>query len=796
MSARLYIIISLLVLLVGCTFQSGPKASVYTFTVSTVAIPSTPNIPMPDGTDNRPVAAVLSNSGVKTEFVMDEVLLSSDDDVAVQKLVKKYNGKIIHKIVPPDKLKGLKTFYDIKLDLSTVTAGNIANDWGKDKPASLGGDFKVSNADVLKLLRVVYDERQLGWKLGLNYVPQSNTYFDGSLEFDNQDALTWHDFQDGGTLDIGIKTAWEMLEQAGRLSNRVHVAVIDKGFNWWSGVPDFPDVIVYDAGIPYTGNLDLHGNKVSMALAGRADNNVGAVGVAAPIAYIMPLDGRSVGEFIGGFKNGVENGTRIFNISRSGTVDHGFWGYPSGVEHLEDWTNAMWNAGYLIFASAGNDGANIDVKDNGKETVWYWPCENEGVICVGGLEWEKTTPDPESNYGTGAGNSVDIWAPYTVRIGAYEGTQPDGIYIVSGTSYSSPFTAGVAALIWSANPILTNKQVWGLMWKYAHKENDVARVNAAGPVKEAMALAGVNAPPRIKITSPISGLKIQQGTVNLFTKLQASAWDVEDDYCDVTWKSNLDGNMGSGQTLDYIFAGNAPGIRTITATTTDAGGKSSSDSIMVEVVNTVPSIKIISPLSGSSFLKNLGVNLQAEPTDDMGIDETKCIWRSSKAGEGPWTGCQINVKFTTAGTRNLSVNYQDNQGALSNTATTSITVSEPPPNGPPVVSMSIKTGKKQNALAMWSMVDPNGPGMNDISKYKLIWKLAYDGNPPVTIDPKPWLHHIGEQLIVPSAAFTIPDCIPGGGKKLVTVYLSITDPENLTGNAYATYSINIPPCIY
>jgi hypothetical protein len=69
---------------------------------------------------------------------------------------------------------------------------------------------------------------------------------------------------------------------------------------------------------------------------------------------------------------------------------------------------------------------------------------------------------------------VDIYGPYTVFVSDDPGTTlPGGVATasqsVSGTSFSSPFAAGVASLIIAANPALTADQVERILMESAHR---------------------------------------------------------------------------------------------------------------------------------------------------------------------------------------------------------------------------------------------------------------------------------------------------------------------------------------
>ncbi len=112
-----------------------------------------------------------------------------------------------------------------------------------------------------------------------------------------------------------------------------------------------------------------------------------------------------------------------------------------------------------------------------------------------------------SNYGD---EDVEIFAPGTVFVGPDLATS--GVQSVSGTSFASPFTAGVAALVWAANPSLSSEAVIGLLLGNAHPSphSKVPRyVNAWGAVKAAL---GGNTPPNLDIVGPASGASFSRGS--------------------------------------------------------------------------------------------------------------------------------------------------------------------------------------------------------------------------------------------------------------------------------------------
>jgi subtilisin family serine protease len=121
-------------------------------------------------------------------------------------------------------------------------------------------------------------------------------------------------------------------------------------------------------------------------------------------------------------------------------------------------------------ASSGNDNKNVDAQDCFIvcwEEKWWTPCENAGVFCVGALGHDSIGRADYSNYGK-AGGGVDLFAPGTVLVGFDPATTTGlpgrfPVHSVQGTSFASPYLAGVAALVRAADPGLSAGSVESIL---------------------------------------------------------------------------------------------------------------------------------------------------------------------------------------------------------------------------------------------------------------------------------------------------------------------------------------------
>ncbi len=269
-------------------------------------------------------------------------------------------------------------------------------------------------------------------------------------------------------------------------------------------------------------------------------------------------------------------------------------------------TRAVRASGALLFAAAGNDDENIDGEDSflfaswSWEEAWHTPAENGGVIAVGGLARDSLNKAGGSNFGP---EQVDLYAPYTVWTGPDPLSPGNIAKSVSGTSFSSPYSAGVAALVWAADPSQSAGQVEGHLYQTARNSSDanVGRrvVNAYDAV---LATLG-DVPPIVDITSPPSGSTFSHST---FVNLIADVDDVEGSV-NVLWTSNVDGAIAAGASTRARLS---IGTHLITAIAADSAGQTTTDSIVVNIINDPPIMTIAFPSSPSSAFVGQNVRIR------------------------------------------------------------------------------------------------------------------------------------------------------------------------------------------
>jgi hypothetical protein len=188
-----------------------------------------------------------------------------------------------------------------------------------------------------------------------------------------------------------------------------------------------------------TATSQLHGTYVAGVAALKADNAVGSAGVC-PQCKIMPVvvgtdSGASWSDLATGITWAADHGARVINMSWAGTSD------SSTVQNAINYAHSK---GVVLFAAAGN--SNCDCRT--------YPAGDQNVIGVAGIG-NTGSKAGDSNYGS--------W----VAVAAPEGDMTawptingsPGYAPVGGTSMASPFAAGIAGLLLSADPNLTNTQV-------------------------------------------------------------------------------------------------------------------------------------------------------------------------------------------------------------------------------------------------------------------------------------------------------------------------------------------------
>jgi len=461
---------------------------------------------------------------------------------------------------------------------------------------------------------------------------------------------------------IQAPSAWDTTAGEG-----VTVAILDTGVE--ASHPDLVNNLVPGWNV-VSNNSDTsaimwHGTSVAGVVAASSNNSLGVSSVAWN-ANIMPV--RVSNETNGAAQwsslaNGIlwaaDHGADIVNVSYDVAI---------GAYLLNDAAQYLRGKGGVVVVAAGN--ANTDGGYS----------DNPYMITVAATD-SNDNKASFSNYG----NNVDVSAPgvnvYTTYInGSYANT--------SGTSFSSPATAGVVALIMAANPYLTPDEVEAVLEQSAdapiagtdwHQYFGYGRVNAAAAVQLAQQQTSADTQaPSTTIFSPQNNVTVSG---NVLVEVNAT---------DNTGVAGIDlyANdqlVGRDITAPYQFSWDSTqvtdGSATFTAYAQDAAGnEATSSGLSVNVNNqpdaqdkTPPTVSIFDPADGSTVSRT--VNIGITSNDNVAVKKLSVLVDGSLKCSTVDTislGCSWNTRKASSGAHIITAIAED---AAGNSAETSVTVS-------------------------------------------------------------------------------------------------------------------------
>lgn len=472
-------------------------------------------------------------------------------------------------------------------------------------------------------------------------------------------ASEWH------LAKIGVPTAWDSSQGA-----KITVAILDSGVDGTH--PDLATKMVagwnfYDNN-SVTSDVYGHGTKVAGAAAAITNNSIGVASVA-PGALIMPIrvtDTSGMG-YLGLMASGVtwaaDRGARVANLSFSAA---------GGYSTLQTAAQYMKNKGGVVVTAAGND----------YTAITFAPSDTNIVVSATDMNDQKAA---WSNYG----QFVDIAAPgtsiwTTVKGGTYGS--------VAGTSFATPVTAGVVALMMAANPTLGAADVEKALFSTALDLGTAGfdtyygngRINAAAAVSAALAaVPSDSAAPSVSISSPTASSKVS-GLVAIDV---AASDNVAVGRVDLMLGST---KIASDTTGPYGFSWDsttvADGNVTLTAYAYDTAGNYSSKAVTVSVANattgttpppgadtTLPVPKIANPAAGSKLGNS--VTISGSATDNVGVTKLQLAIDGKLVAtvSGGSLSYSWNTRKVTSGSHTILLLATD---AAGNTASTSISVSK------------------------------------------------------------------------------------------------------------------------
>lgn len=542
-----------------------------------------------------------------------------------------------------------------------------------------------------------------------------------------------------GMAKIQATTAWDLAQ-----GNGVVVAVVDTGVdhthpdlaaNIWSNMDEISGNGIDDDGNGYVDDVrgwnfvsntntpldgHSHGTHVSGTIAAVGNNNVGVIGVA-PLAKIMAVKG--LGDDGSGYDSDLAQGI-VYAADNGADIINMSWGGTGDSPVIEEAIQYAHSVGVILVAAAGNSA--IDASQ-------FLPAKYASVITVSAFNSADVMAS-FSNFGT----KIDVAAPGVSILS----TVPGGYYSsFNGTSMASPHVAGLAALLLSQRPALTNEQVRQSLRQTADDvgaagfdtQSGYGRINARKALQAA-------APLNLVITSPAQFAPVTgsvdvrgsaEGSALATRRLEFGAGASPGAFFPIGIPSTAPITNGSLGT--WNAAALSEGLYSLRLAGTDTGGLISYFTVSpVRVDKTGPQILSAQPANGVS-LPAAPVTLSASVTDDYGIarmqfkvDGVSVSVSSPTEPTNLFSGSFVwNAAAAGAGTHALEISAFDSAG---NETARTVNVTVIDDSTPPTVALTAPAADA--AIAGTVAVEANAS--DNVAILHVLFSL--DGAPPFETD--------------------------------------------------------------
>ncbi|MEM7350688.1 MAG: hypothetical protein AAF657_07780, partial [Acidobacteriota bacterium] len=243
-----------------------------------------------------------------------------------------------------------------------------------------------------------------------------------------------------------------------------------------------------------------------------------------------------------------------------------------------------------------------------------------------------------------------------------------------------------------------------------------------GSFASALVVTPSNFPPSVDITSPADSSVFVGADLIAFAGT-ASDPEEGDLSANLEWTSDVDGIIGTGGSFSTNLS---IGTHFITASVTDAGGRSSQAGIQIQVDNTAPVTVITAPADGALFTAGDPVDLIATANDFEDGDLTTSIQWFSDVDGNLGTGGTVQTSTLSEGAHVITASVSDS-GGLFDDASVNITIE--PANTAPTVNILSPAGGASFFSADLIAFSGTASDLEDGDLTTgLVWTSDLDGN--------------------------------------------------------------------